>query len=165
MSIANRLLPTPLLSVAILALWMALAQTMDLGTLFLATFVALVIPIATRGFWSDGAHLVNAHKAPLFFVRILRDIVVANGQVARQVLGRVDRLSPAFIEVPLAINDPFVATLLGSIVSLTPGTVSVDIDRERNVLLVHALDVPDEAQLIANIKVRYEAPLREIFAC
>jgi multicomponent K+:H+ antiporter subunit E len=165
MSIAVRLVPNPLLSAAIVALWMALAQTMDLGTLLLAVLVALVIPIVTRSFWSEGARLVNPHKAPLFIARVLRDIVVANGEVARLVLGPIDRLSPAFVEVPLAINDPFVATVLGSIVSLTPGTVSVDIDRKRNVLLVHALYVPDEALLIANIKARYEAPLREIFAC
>ena len=67
--------------------------------------------------------------------------------------------------MPLDIDDPFVATLLGSIVSLTPGTVSVDIDRSRGVLQVHALHVEDPAAASAQIKSRYEAPLREVFAC
>jgi multicomponent K+:H+ antiporter subunit E len=58
-----------------------------------------------------------------------------------------------------------VATLLGSIVSLTPGTVSVEIERERKVLLVHALDADDPPGLIATIKSRYEAPLKEVFRC
>jgi multicomponent K+:H+ antiporter subunit E len=58
-----------------------------------------------------------------------------------------------------------VATLLGSIVSLTPGTVSIEIDRERHVLLVHGLDIEDEAAMIATVKARYETPLKEIFGC
>jgi multicomponent K+:H+ antiporter subunit E len=69
------------------------------------------------------------------------------------------------VEVPLDIADPFVATLLGSIVSLTPGTVSIEIDRTKNVLFVHGLDIEDEAAVIASIKARYEAPLKEAFAC
>jgi multicomponent K+:H+ antiporter subunit E len=58
-----------------------------------------------------------------------------------------------------------VATILASIITLTPGTVSVDIDQERHMLLVHALDVTDVPAAIDTIKRRYEAPLKEIFGC
>ena len=57
------------------------------------------------------------------------------------------------------------ATLLGSIVSLTPGTVSIDVDQKHWVLLVHALDAPDPQALIDEVKGRYEAAIKEIFAC
>jgi multicomponent K+:H+ antiporter subunit E len=77
----------------------------------------------------------------------------------------LDHLRPEFVEVPLDISHPFVATLLGSIVSLTPGTVSIEIDMDAKRMFVHALDVADREQLIATIKSRYEAPLKEIFAC
>jgi multicomponent K+:H+ antiporter subunit E len=85
--------------------------------------------------------------------------------VARRVVGPVGRLEPAFVEVPLDLRDPFVATILASIVSLTPGTVSIDVDQQRWVLYLHALDAPDPAALIREIKQRYEAPLKEVFAC
>ena len=93
------------------------------------------------------------------------DIVVANIQVARQVLGPLERIRPGFVEVPLDLEDAFVATLLAGIVTLTPGTVSIEVDMERKLLNVHALDVPDAAALIAEIKTRYEVPLKEIFGC
>jgi multicomponent K+:H+ antiporter subunit E len=63
------------------------------------------------------------------------------------------------------MQDPFVGTLLASIVSLTPGTVSIDIDRSRWVLQVHALNVEDREVIIQSIKTRYEQPLKEIFSC
>lgn len=75
------------------------------------------------------------------------------------------RLQPAFVEVPLDLRDPFAATILASIVSLTPGTVSIDVDQTRWVLSLHALDAPDPQALVAAIKAHYEAPLKEVFAC
>jgi multicomponent K+:H+ antiporter subunit E len=92
-------------------------------------------------------------------------MLVANWAVARRVVGPVAALHPAFIEVPLDLCDPFAATVLGSIVSLTPGTVSIDVDRERWVLQVHALDAPEPEALVREIKQRYETPIKEIFAC
>ncbi len=80
-------------------------------------------------------------------------------------IGPLHRLSPAFVEVPLDLRDPFVATLLAGVVSLTPGTVSIDVDQQRWILLVHALDAPDPPALVREIKERYETPLKEMFAC
>ncbi|UYN94652.1 MAG: Na+/H+ antiporter subunit E [Enhydrobacter sp.] len=160
-----RLLPQPLVSVVILGVWLVLAPAISLGHFLLAAILAVAIPILTSNLWFDRPRLVRPWVAVLLFARVMGDIVVANWQVARLVLGPLDRLRPAFIEIPLDVADPFVATLLGSIISLTPGTVSVEIDRPRSVLLVHALDVDDRDAMIATIKNRYEAPLKEIFRC
>jgi len=100
-----------------------------------------------------------------FAVRIVWDMLLANWAVARRVVGPVAKLHPAFVEVPLDLRDPFAATVLGSIVSLTPGTVSIDVDRERWVLQLHALDAPDPDALVRQIKQHYEQPIQEIFRC
>jgi multicomponent K+:H+ antiporter subunit E len=159
------LLPQPLLSLVIAALWLALAPAMSVGNLLLGACLGLAIPWITARFWPDRPRLARPLAGVALFLRVLGDIVVANWQVARLVLGPLDRLHPAFVKVPLEIDDPLVATVLASIVSLTPGTVSVDIDRERKALLVHALDAGDPLALAATIKARYEAPLKEIFQC
>jgi len=161
----SRVLPQPLVSLAILALWLALAPEPDAGQIVLGAAVAVAIPWFTHPFWPDRPRLVRPGAAARLFLRVLWDIAVANVQVARLVLGPASRLHPVFIELPLEIEDPFVATVLASIITLTPGTLSVDIDRDRRVLLVHALDVTDVPDAIATIKRRYEAPLREIFGC
>jgi multicomponent K+:H+ antiporter subunit E len=165
MRLLHFILPQPFITLAILGLWLALAPTFSLGQLVLGALLGLIIPWATRRFWPDRPRLARPVAGLALFVRVVIDIIVANWQVARLVVGPLDRLDPAFLEVPLDIEDPFVATLLGSIVSLTPGTVSVEIERERKVLLVHALDADDPPGMVANIKVRYEAPLKEVFRC
>ena len=92
------------------------------------------------------------------------DIVVANLAVARRVLGPV-RLKPGFIEVPLDVTQPDVVALLASIIAITPGTVVADVDGARTRILVHVLDLDDPGVLVAEIKRRYERPLKEIFEC
>ena len=161
----SRMLPQPLVSLMILALWIAIAPAPSLGQVVLGGVVALAIPWFTHPFWPDPPRLVRPGVAAVLFLRVMWDIVVANVEVARLVLGPADRLHPVFIELPLEIEDPFVATILASIIPLTPGTLSVDIDSERRVLLVHALDVTDIPATIETIKRRYEAPLQEIFGC
>jgi len=161
----RRVLPQPLVSLMILALWVAIAPAPSLGQVLLGGAIALAIPWFTHPFWPEAPRLARPGVAVRLFLQVLWDIVVANVEVARLVLGPTDRLHPAFIELPLEIEDPFVATVLASIITLTPGTLSVDIDRERRVLLVHALDVTDVPAAIDTIKRRYEAPLREIFGC
>jgi multicomponent K+:H+ antiporter subunit E len=116
-------------------------------------------------FWPDAPRIRRPGLALKFAVRIAWDMLIANWAVARRVVGPLAKLHPAFVEVPLDLRDPFAATVLGSIVSLTPGTVSIDVDRERWVLQVHALDAPDTDALIRQIKQHYEQPIREIFSC
>jgi multicomponent K+:H+ antiporter subunit E len=161
----SHVLPRPVLSLLILGLWLVLAPAPTTGQVLIGLALAVALPLVTRGFWPGEVRV----RRPLVALRLLAvvfaDIVTANLLVARQVLGPPELLRPGFLEVPLGIDDPFVSTLLGSIVSLTPGTVSVDIDRGRGVLCVHALHVADAAAAVAQIKSRYEAPLREVFAC
>lgn len=165
MSPISRQVPQPIMTLTILGLWMVLASSPSLGNLLLGTILGLAIPRLTQSFWPGRPRVVRPLRGVLLFVRVVGDILIANWQVARLVIGPLERLRPAFVEIPIEIDDPFIATLLGSIVSLTPGTVSIEIDRERRILTVHALDVEDKSETIAKIKSRYEAPLKEIFQC
>jgi multicomponent K+:H+ antiporter subunit E len=161
----RRLLPRPALSLALFLLWAVLSNAASPATLLLGALLALLLPRIAAPFWPDAPRLARPFLALRFAARIAWDMLLANVAVARRVVGPLAQLHPAFIEVPLDLRDPFAATVLGSIVSLTPGTVSIDLDRARWVLQVHALDAPDPDALIQRIKQHYEEPIREIFKC
>ena len=158
-------LPLPRVSLMVFLLWAVITNAASLGQLVLGALLAIVIPLLSRDFWPDPPPLLRPWRGLRFLGIFALDIVTANWRVARQVVGPLYRLSPTLVEVPLDLRDPFLATLLGSIVSLTPGTVAIDVDRQRWVLLVHALDAPDPQALVREIKDRYELPLKEMFAC
>lgn len=94
---------------------------------------------------------------------VLWDILVANLNVARLILSHPGKLRPAFVDVPLGLKGEVAISLLANTISLTPGTVSVEISPDRHCLRVHALDAPDPDGLVQEIKVRYEAPLKKVF--
>ena len=165
MTAFHRILPQPVMSGLILGLWLVLAPAPTTGQVLIGLVLAVGLPWVTRSFWPDRPRLASLGAGLRLLGVFLADIVLANLVVARQILGPPGRLRPGFVEVPLDLRDPFVATLLGSMVSLTPGTVSVEIDRGRWVLLVHALHLEDAAEAAAGIKSRYETPLREVFGC
>ncbi len=159
------LLPHPGLSSFLLVLWLLLNNSAAPGHLVLGALLGVLIPLFTRRFWPERLGLARPGLMLRFSGRVLWDIIVANFAVARVVLGPRSAIRPAFLRVPLDIHDDFPVTVLASVVSLTPGTVSADIDAERRYLLVHALSVSDTEALAQDIKARYEAPIKEIFAC
>jgi multicomponent K+:H+ antiporter subunit E len=165
MTILRSLAPYPVLSLLILALWLALNHSVSPGQILLGATVALLLPRLTARFWTDRPVLLRPFLGVRLVLVVIVDILIANWSVARRVVGPLDRLRSDFVEVPLDARDPFVATILGGIVSLTPGTVSVDIDRDGWTLRVHGLDIEDRDELIRRIKSRYETPLREILSC
>ncbi|WP_114417438.1 Na+/H+ antiporter subunit E [Marinospirillum perlucidum] len=160
-----RFLPMPMHSVLLFMVWLLLNNTLALGHLLLAAFLALAIPLLVAPL----QHTQPSVRRPLLAVKqvllVLGDIVKANIEVAILVMGPLSRMKPGFVAVPLDIERELPITLLASTISLTPGTVSCELSKDRRFLYIHALNLVDEEELITTIKERYEAPLKEIFGC
>ena len=73
-------------------------------------------------------------------------------------------LRPGIIAFPLTVKSDAEITLLANMVTLTPGTLSVDVSEDRSVLYVHALHLVDRETLIAEIATGFEAKIREVYA-
>lgn len=157
------LLPAPRTSVALFVVWLMVNDSVSAGHVMLAVVLALVIPVLAERWRPDQSRPRRPTVALRLFGRVLLDIVTANVEVAGQVLGRESRLKSAWVWVPLDLRDRHAASLLAAIVTLTPGTVSSDLADDLSHLLVHALHVEDADALVADIKTRYEQPLKEIF--
>lgn len=161
----SRVLPQPVLSAVLIVLWLLLVNTVSIGHVVLAVILGLLVPQLTHVFWPHRTHPAKPGLALRLTAVVLWDIAVANVAVAVRVLGPLKKLTPAFVFVPLDIEDELAITTLASIISLTPGTVSVDVTDDRRRLLVHCLDAPDRVEVVNRIKERYEGPLKEIFRC
>ena len=153
----------PVLSLLLAAAWLLLQQSAAPAQLITAAVLGLVIPRLLHGFLGEPTRQ-RAWGAALRLVGVvLWDIVVANFTVARIVLSPLRRPQPAWVTVPLAVQHPTAISLFATIITMTPGTVSCVVDTQRGHILVHALDCSDTAAAAADMKARYEAPLKEIF--
>ncbi len=169
-------LPTPFLSLLLFIVWLLLNNSIAAGQLLLAAILAIVIPLVVSPFSTKQPLIVKPGLALRHLLLVLYDIITANVQVAILILGPTKKLTPGFVKIPLDLTHSMPITILASIVSLTPGTVSAEVypwtesmnegeSTEQRFLLIHVLNLTDEQALINTIKQRYEAPLKEIFQC
>ena len=158
-----KLLPSPLMSLALFLTWLVLNESASVGQMLLGGALAVSVPWFTERWRPDRPRLRRLDIALRLALVVLVDIVRSNVTVARLILGREDRITPRFVWVPLALRDPHAMITLAVIITMTPGTLSADLSDDRRHLLVHVFDIDDEAALVADIKARYEAPLRQIF--
>ncbi len=158
------LLPYPLVSACLLAMWLLLNQTVAAGQILLGCVLALV-----------GGWVMMTLKPPPARIRrpgaiirlsfvVLVDIIRSNYAVARIILGLRHRsLTSGFLNIPLDLHDRYGLAVLASIITATPGTLWVNYDTAKGVVTIHVLDLIDEDAWIGTIKGRYERLLLEIF--
>jgi multicomponent K+:H+ antiporter subunit E len=161
----RRLIPHPLFTLFLTGYWLLLVNELSLAQGLLGLLQGLLLPLLTARFAVEMRTVARWGKAMELAGVFLYDLVVANLTVAAYVLGLKRPIRPAFVEVKLDIRDTVAVALLAAMVTLTPGTVSVDLDRARGVLLIHALVTDDPKQTAQDIKTRYESRLKEIFRC
>lgn len=159
----RRLLPHPILTLTLAILWLLLVNRLSAGHVVLGLLLGWLITFATSRFWPEHVRIRRTALLLRYLAVFVYDIVRGSFQVAWLILKGPARLRPVFVEVPLAVKSDLGISLLANTISLTPGTVSSLVSADRRTLIVHTIDTDDAAALVAEIKQRYEAPLREIF--
>jgi multicomponent K+:H+ antiporter subunit E len=161
----KRLMPSPWAAVFTLTVWLLLNNTVAPAHVVLGVLLGFLLPHLTARFSIAGSRI----KRPLALLELtvvfLWDVVVANLEVVVLVLGPRARLRPRLVEVPLEVSSPLALSALAGIISLTPGTVSVELSANQRILTVHSLRVLDEQAAAQSMKDRYERRLLEVFEC
>ena len=160
----RRLFPHPFLSLLLFATWFLLVNDPKLGSVVLAAFLAIVIPLLTAPYW-PGAPRIKSLPALLAYVAlVIWDVIIANIEVAKIVLFMPrDRIQSRFIRVPIELKSPEAIAILAGTITMTPGTVTADMTADGTALLIHSLHAPDPDAIRDDIKSRYEARLKRIF--
>lgn len=160
----SRVLPFPKLFLALLAMWLLLNQSVSAGHLILGTIVAYVASWTMAALRPAPARLRRPLAMGHLGVRVLVDIFRSNLAVGRIILsGGPRRGRSGFMTLPLELRNPYGLAVLAVILTATPGTLWVDYDVAKGELLLHVLDLVDEAHWTTLIKLRYERLLMEIF--
>jgi multicomponent Na+:H+ antiporter subunit E len=155
----------PIVRVLILTLiWVALQGSLSLGTVLLGIVFGAAILRVSRPLFDDPAEAEPARpglrplrrlwRVLVLLAVFLRELIVSALQVARYTLQPTLQIRPAIVEYPLDVQTPREITVLANLISLTPGTLSLDVSPDSKHLYVHAISVYSEngADVIADIK-------------
>lgn len=96
-------------------------------------------------------------------VLFFKELALSAWKVAVLVTRRDMDLKPGIFAFPLTVERDFEITLLANLITLTPGTLSVDVSEDRRFLYVHALDCADPEGAKRDIATGFEAKILEAF--
>jgi multicomponent Na+:H+ antiporter subunit E len=150
-------------TVVLLALaWLALTGDVSVWNIL---FGLLLGGLALGVAWPLGPYPLFARVRPVkavgLLLYLLGQIVVANLKVAAAVLGPRRRLRPALVAVPLDLKGDDRIAVLSNLISLTPGTLSLDVSPDRKTLYVHAMSASSPDAVRQEIKGGFERRVRE----
>ncbi|OGT50075.1 MAG: sodium:proton antiporter [Gammaproteobacteria bacterium RIFCSPHIGHO2_12_FULL_41_15] len=97
-----------------------------------------------------------------FILFLTWEIIVANIRIAYDIVTPRLRARPGVIAVPLDCKTDLEITLLANVISLTPGTLTLDVSADRKSLYLHAMYIDDVIQLKKELKRKFESPIMEI---
>lgn len=160
----RRLFPSPLMSVALVALWLVLNNSLSLGQWLMALLLGFLVPWLTQSLRPTPVRFSHLGVALKLLLRVGWDVIVWNWRVLRGTLASQKKLPQGqFITVPLDLRDPTGLAALAAIMCVIPGTIWSELALDGSALLVHIFDLEDAQAEIQLIKTRYERPLMEIF--
>ena len=126
---------------------------------FILSFIILYVITKGRG---DAKYFKIIPKLIAFIFFFLWELLKANLQVAYDVVTPKFYMTPGIVRVPLEAETNLEITLLANLITLTPGTLSLDVSDDRKVLYVHAMYLSDKQAFIDDIKNGFEKRLLEI---
>lgn len=154
---------TALLWNILLALiWVAMSGQFTPGNFVVGLGLGLLLLIFTRRAVGSPNYIRKIGQVlnlALFFVW---ELILANLRVAYDVVTPRHHMRPGVIGVPLAARTDLEITVLSSMISLTPGTLSLDVSADRKILYIHAMYIDDVNAVRRKIKDGFERRVLEV---
>lgn len=151
-----------LLNILLAIVWVFLTGTINVTNFvfgFILSFLVLwLISYNER----SKKYFVIAPRIISFAFYFLYQLVKANLQVAADVITPKFYMEPGIVKYPLNAKTDLEITLLANVITLTPGTLSLDISDDRKVLYVHAMYMHNREDFIEEIKNGFEKRILEI---
>lgn len=142
--------------------WVALTGNFDLANILFGFLLSyFLLWVITRGS-GNARYFKLMPKLIAFFFFFIYELVKANLQVAYEVITPRLNMTPGIVAVPLDIKSDFEITMLANLITLTPGTLSLDVSEDRKVIYVHSMYITNKEDFIRSIKNGFEKRIMDI---
>jgi multicomponent Na+:H+ antiporter subunit E len=153
-------------AVALVILWAAITANFSTPNLLLGAVVAIGALAFLRRSFSQPLRWGKLRAIVSLAMSFQFELLVSAFRVAKIVLtpNLKTVLRPAIVAFPLSVKSDAEIATLANLITLTPGTLSVDVSEDRSVLYVHVLSFSSKDQFIAELAGGFERQVREVFA-
>jgi len=152
-----------LLNILLALIWMALTNKFD-PTTFLEGFILayLLLGLLERAI-GGGSYFRKVRHIAIFALSFLWELLLASLRVLIIVFSPAIKVRPAIVAIPLDVKRDIEIVMLANLISLTPGTLSLDTSADGRTLFVHAMHVDNVQRFRRQIKEGFERRIIEVF--
>ncbi|MBM7707723.1 multicomponent Na+:H+ antiporter subunit E [Chryseomicrobium aureum] len=151
-----------LLNVFIAFVWMFLSNSFSAATFIIGYILGLVMLFMLRRFFSTRFYIERVVAVAKLLLLFLKELIVSNIAVLRVILKPKMDIKPAIFELETKLTQDWEITLLSMLITLTPGTVVINISEDRTKLYVHTLDLEDVDNAVNSIRNTFEKAIMEV---
>lgn len=149
------------INLVLAVVWAALSGKVTIASLLVGLVVGYVTLWAMQPLFPTSRYCNKAIGLLKLAVFFLWELLVSSLKVAWSVVTPLRLISPGIISIPLDLSSDTELTVLGNLISLTPGSLSLDVSTDRNHLLVHAMFIENPDDFRREIKQGMEHRVRE----
>ena len=143
-------------------IWMFLLNSLTFSNFLFGYIIGIFVLYILRYFLGFDFYFRKTWSFIKLIFIFIRELVKANFDVVRVVMSRNLNNQPGIVEVDTRLDTNFEIATLAALISLTPGTVSMDFSLDNKKIYVHALDVPNKIEMIADIRDTLERAILEV---
>ncbi len=145
-----------MLNLLLTVLWVASTGSLSSANVLLGFVVGYVVLWWLSPMLGSKTYFRKAPLALVFGLVLLWEVIVSNLRVAWDVVTPTRLRRPGIVAVPLDATTDLEIMVLANLITLTPGSLSLDVSADRRVLYVHAMFIDDPEDVRREIKERFE---------
>ncbi|MDR4935750.1 Na+/H+ antiporter subunit E [Rossellomorea marisflavi] len=151
-----------LLNFILAFVWMFLSVSFTAPSFIVGYLLGLLIILAMRRFFPDRFYLWRVYAAISLLLLFLKELIKANVDVLKTILKPKLDFQPGIFAYETTLKKDWEITLLANLITLTPGTLVMDVSMDKKILYVHAIDLPDKDAVIDDIRNSFEKAIMEV---
>ncbi|WP_040224599.1 Na+/H+ antiporter subunit E [Bhargavaea cecembensis] len=151
-----------LLNFIIAFLWMFISGSFSASTFIIGWLIGMLLIFMTRRFFPGSLYIRRIWAIIKLTLLFFKELMMANIQVFMLVIKPKLAIRPAIFAYPTKLTSDWEITLLSSLITLTPGTIVMNVSEDKKTLYVHALDIDDVDEAVIDIRDSFEKAIMEV---
>ena len=151
-----------LLNVFLAFLWMFIKVSTDSATFVSGYIFGFVILYGFRRFFQSTFYLFRIFAVLRLIYIFTIELLLSNISVLKVILKPKLDIRPGIFAYPTVLKKDWEITILANLITLTPGTLVIDVSPDNKILYVHAMDIDDADDAIKSIKDTFEKAIMEV---
>lgn len=151
-----------LLNIFLAFVWMFFKMSYDPLTFTVGYFFGLVILFSFRRFFQTRFYIWKVFAVLNLGFIFIKELILSNISVLKVILKPKLEIKPGIFALPTVLEKEWEVTILANLITLTPGTLVIDVSEDNKILYIHAIDIDDAEDAINSIKGTFEKAIMEV---